>query len=256
MCELFGYSSSTARLLARPLGWFQARGGEAADNRDGWGIAWRSAERMRVHKEPVAAAGSEAYGRLAAWLESDLVIGHVRKANPPTAHVSANTHPFQRDCCGRTWVFAHNGVVPGASAPLHGSGAGICAQPLGDTDSEHAFCHVLERIAAAFRAPHAEGKRAWLGTLAGTAEMLAAGGRFNFLMSDGVHLIAFGHDRLHSLDAAGAALVATEPLTANPEWQPFAAGELRVYRAGRRVARLLTHAHGAATQTAVRQDAA
>ena len=59
--------------------------------------------------------------RLAAGLTSDLLIAHVRKANPPTARVPANTHPFRRDCCGRAWVFAHNGAVPGASAPLDGS---------------------------------------------------------------------------------------------------------------------------------------
>lgn len=238
MCELFGYSGSEAGRLALPLQRFQARGGEAADNPDGWGIAWRSADGIRVHKEPVAASGSETYRRLAAQLASDLVIAHVRKANPPTARVPANTHPFQRDCCGRAWIFAHNGVVPGASMPLDGTGAGICAQPLGDTDSEHAFCRVLERIAAEFSAPDAGGKRAWLGALAHAAETLAAAGRFNFLMSDGVHLIAFGHDRLHGLEAPGRAIVATEPLTASARWRTFAQGELRVYRAGRRIARL------------------
>lgn len=57
-------------------------------------------------------------------------------------------------------------------------------------------------------------------------------------MPDGVHLIAFGHDRLHSLEADGMTMVATEPLTASTHWRAFAPGELRVYRAGRPVARL------------------
>ncbi|MGA8050094.1 MAG: hypothetical protein WCA09_07945 [Burkholderiales bacterium] len=52
-----------------------------------------------------------------------------------------------------------------------------------------------------------------------------------------------------------ALFAATEPLTASPQWQPFAPGELGVYRAGRQIARVITHPHGAAAQTAVRQDA-
>jgi len=46
-----------------------------------------------------------------------------------------------------------------------GSEAGRLALPLGDTDSEHAFCRVLERIAAGFSAPDSSGTRAWLGAL-------------------------------------------------------------------------------------------
>jgi hypothetical protein len=70
-------------------------------------------------------------------------------------------------------------------------------------------------------------------------------------MSDGVHLIAYGHDRLHSLadtratfwlDAATeTAIIATEPLTEGPGWLAFEPGELRVYRAGRQIAHFITH---------------
>ena len=96
--------------------------------------------------------------------------------------------------------------------------------------------------------------RAWLDALARTAEVLASHGRFNFLMSDGEHLIAYGHDRLHSLENASAAccegatselaIIATEPLTENAEWRAFDRGELRVYRAGRQVASFRTRPRG------------
>lgn len=242
MCELFGYSGSTANQLTLPLRWFQVRGGEAADNRDGWGIAWRSADGLHVHKEPAAAAGCKAYSQLAGRLTSDLAIAHVRKANPPTARVLANTHPFRRTCCGRAWVFAHNGILPGAAASRDADAAPLCA-PVGDTDSEHAFCMVLDRITAAFSALDATRERGWLNALARTAETLASRGRFNFLMSDGMHLIAYGHDRLHGLDKAGAVVIATEPLTASSGWRAFEPGELRVYRAGQQIARFITHPH-------------
>jgi len=82
------------------------------------------------------------------------------------------------------------------------------------------------------------------------SELIASHGKFNFLMSDGEHLIAYGHDRLHYLEQsgsdsrdgapAGSALVATEPLSENENWTLFEPGELRIYRAGRIQARILT----------------
>jgi glutamine amidotransferase len=75
--------------------------------------------------------------------------------------------------------------------------------------------------------------------------MIALGGKFNFLLSDGACLIAYGHDRLHYLETTGGAvavaLVATEPLSDHAGWTAFAPGELRIYRAGVLVERLGTH---------------
>lgn len=73
-------------------------------------------------------------------------------------------------------------------------------------------------------------------------------------MSDESYLIAYGHDRLHSVErqCGGLKLVllATEALTQDEAWQAFSPGELRVYRAGRRVAALATRP----TPTDSRQD--
>lgn len=71
--------------------------------------------------------------------------------------------------------------------------------------------------------------------LAQRSAAIASLGRFNFLLSDGEFLIAYGHDRLHYLEspagADGLVLVTTEPVTAEL-WQPFARGELRAYKNG------------------------
>jgi glutamine amidotransferase len=229
---------------------FGARGGDTADNPDGWGLATLEGNAFRLAKEPLPAAHSVRFRELCAQTRSSLMLGHVRKANPPTARVLANTHPFRRSCCGREWIFAHNGIIPDSIA-LGGPGvASLCALS-GDTDSEHAFCVVLDRIAAAFAAPRAPQSPGWFDALARAAEALASHGRFNFLMSDGIHLIAYGHDRLHSLDETRAAfrldagskiaVIATEPLTEDPGWLAFEPGELRVYRAGRQIAHFITH---------------
>ncbi|MHB1141960.1 MAG: class II glutamine amidotransferase [Sulfuricaulis sp.] len=246
MCELFGLSSDRLVQPEELLCRFGARGGDTADNPDGWGLATLEGGEFRLVKEPLPAARSARFSELCRQTRSSLMLGHVRKANPPTARVLANTHPFRRSCCGREWVFAHNGVVPGTAA-LGGTGAVPICTPSGDTDSEHAFCVVLDRIATVFSAAGATADRDWFDALAEVAETLASYGRFNFLISDGEHIIAYGHDRLHGRADAGIAVIATEPLTADPGWAAFAPGELRVYRGGEQIARFLTHPHPAIT---------
>jgi len=241
MCELFGFSSSTATHLDGPLTLFQARGGYAADNSDGWGIAWREDGEFRLQKAPTPAAQCATYARLAPTIVSDLVIAHVRKAKHPPINHFSNTHPFQRECCGKPWVFAHNGLVPDImnDAGMQLAGA---RRPEGATDSEYAFCFLLDQIANWCQNP-ASGDR-WLGELAPLSGLIASFGQFNFLLSDGMYLIAYGHDRLHYRESLRAgrhvALIASVPLTQDEPWQAFAPGELRVYRAGRLVRAAVT----------------
>ena len=250
MCELFGLSSNRPVLPGELLRRFRERGGNTADNPDGWGLAVLEDGAFRLIKEPQPAVRSARFLELSTQVHAPLILGHVRKANPPTAKILENTHPFRRTCCGREWIFAHNGIIPDTTA-LGGLGIASLCTLSGVTDSEHAFCVVLDHIAAAFSSSDTAEDHAWFDALARAAEMLASHGRFNFLMSDGVHLIAYGHDRLHSLADSRAALrldaatetavIATEPLTEGPGWIAFEPGELRVYRAGRRIARFITH---------------
>lgn len=244
MCELLGISSEAPVQVEAMLRAFQRRGGEIADNPDGWGLAFLSDGRFTLGKEPLPAAGSARFMRLAETIHTDLLIGHVRKARLPRINTLANTHPFQHACCDREWVFAHNGLVPEAIELAQRDPHPPCT-PAGETDSEHAFCHLLENISHHFRdEPSAAGMEPWLEALAVLSGLIASHGKFNFLISDGIYLIAYGHDRLHYQERQGdgdnhEAWIATEPLTAD-HWQPFEAGELRIYRKGRLVGRLPT----------------
>lgn len=240
MCELFGMSSDRAISARSPLSLFQMRGGETADNADGWGLAYLEGDAFAIHKAPEAAARSASFTRLAQQIHSRLIIAHVRKANPPTAHTLENTHPFMRACCGRHWVFAHNGQVPEVIAPQ-----GCChprhSHPGGETDSEHAFIYLLEEIAGTFPSTPPATVDAWFETLATRSAAIAAYGQFNFLMSEGEHLIAYGHDRLHSQQriegGVQSVLIASAPLTGDESWEAFAPNELRVYRGGQLLGR-------------------
>ncbi|OFZ68506.1 MAG: hypothetical protein A2Z01_05015 [Betaproteobacteria bacterium RBG_16_58_11] len=216
------------------------RGGETADNPDGWGLAYLEGDAFAIHKAPEAAARSASFAKLAQQIHSRLIIAHVRKANPPTAHTLENTHPFMRTCCDRHWVFAHNGQVPEVVAPQ-----GCChprhSSPGGETDSEHAFIYLLEEIAGTFPGAPPATMDAWFETLAMRSAAIAEYGQFNFLMSEGEHLIAYGHDRLHSQqrieDGVQSVLIASVPLTGDESWEAFAPDELRVYRSGRLLGR-------------------
>ena len=263
MCELFGISSSRPTDAQAVLHAFQKRGGETADNPDGWGIAFLREDRFTLYKEPLAAARSHRFGEHAGSVHTDLLIAHVRKARLPRVNTFANTHPFLHACCGREWVFAHNGLVPDAiafalrdphrpctpagetaSAPSLARGPRLV--PIGETDSEHAFCHLLGNIAQHFHEPLVNGVVPWLAALGTLSRRISAHGKFNFLISDGIHLIAYGHDRLHYRERRGdgeteEAWIATEPLTTEA-WLPFETGELRIYRRGRLIGRVPTPA--------------
>lgn len=235
MCELFGYSGDREQNLSRWLTPFRERGGGNADNPDGWGVAsWHDGV-ARLTKSSEPGFRSEGFARVAGELRTRLAIAHVRKARHPPVPGMLNTHPFIHACCNRDWVFAHNGMVPEI---IEWQTAGPLCLPDGETDSEHAFCHLLSEIAEAYEDLL---RPVWLDRLAKLSEKIATLGKFNFLLSDGRELIAYGHDRLHQLeldDESGhRIIIATEPLT-DEAWQPFAAGELRVYRDGIPIARL------------------
>lgn len=238
MCELFGMSASQPVTIRRELSEFRLRGGLVADNPDGWGLAWREKGDFQIAKEPGPAFCSTLFEDIGNKLNSSLVIAHVRKANFPPVNTLNNTHPFQRTCCGKGWVFAHNGLVPDI-IPMEDSNTCQVCRPGGETDSEYAFCHLLSHISRQFHETRHNDITTSFPTLATASALIASHGKFNFLMSDGDHLIAYGHDRLHYQERYSAAvasvMIATEPLSAGEGWMPFAAGELRIYRSGRLV---------------------
>jgi glutamine amidotransferase len=178
------------------------------------------------------------------------ILAHIRKATQGARSVE-NCHPFRRDWAGRTWVFAHNGDLQDFHPALDGS-----FTPAGQTDSERAFCWLMQKLAQRF-GNHLPGWPELAATLTPWIHEVAEHGRFNFLLTDGRAMLAhastklhwlqrrppFGHVRLRdgdlSVDLATVnnpadrmALVSTEPLTHGEDWQPFAAGEVRVFQDG------------------------
>ena len=237
MCELLGMNSTYPTGLETSLDLFRPRGGEVGPHADGWGLAFFEGRTARIFKEPVPASDSQCLAFLQEYgLQSDMVIAHIRRANPPqTGRHYANTHPFERELGGRAWVFAHNGKLPGVhDEPLYNF------QPMGETDSEHAFCVLLDATHACMTR---QGKVGDLDTMLGC--MLPAVSEinrreeFNFLLGNGEHLFVHAHTSLHRLERQCSIdgcnqrvqLIATRPLTAEP-WQQIAPNTLLVLRAG------------------------
>ena len=91
-------------------------------------------------------------------------------------------------------MFAHNGDLPGiyrSEALALGS-----YRPVGQTDSEHAFCVLLERVHEPWNACPPLTVEVRLSLLAEFAAELPKLGPANFVYSDGDALFAHGHRRM------------------------------------------------------------
>ena len=252
MCQLLGMNCATPTDVTFSFTGFAARGGGTDHHADGFGIAFfeDKACRMMIDNQPAATSPiAELIKRYP--IKSKNVIAHIRKATQGTVRLE-NCHPFIRELWGRHWIFAHTGDLFGYDPFLRG-----VYQPVGDTDSELAFCALMQGLRMRF-----PGSQPPLPELFRTIEELtrdgARHGTYNFLLSNGQALFAHCSTRLyyiirqwpfstaHLIDAdmsvdfsqtnhAGdrVSIIATEPLTSNEEWTQFAQGELIMFEDGR-----------------------
>ncbi|MCA9648857.1 MAG: class II glutamine amidotransferase [Myxococcales bacterium] len=259
MCELLAICARRPTSFSLSFEELARHGDRNKPNHDGWGTAFVREHDALVIKEPCP-AGNSAMARFIADadIESTIVISHIRRATCGRT-VFENTHPFSRELGGRSHVFAHNGSLPGARAMELGS-----FRPLGETDSEHAFCALLARLEPRWRRSGMPSLRERGEVVAEFAEELRAMGPANFLYTDTDSLFVHSHRRskeddaepdrpgLHILhrdcpvqlggirgrpssdDEQRVHLVATVPLS-DEAWQPMGIGELAVFRGGKRV---------------------
>lgn len=265
MCELLGLSSNLPATLSLSLEKLAGHGAPPTSIRDGWGIAYYEGADVRLIKDAGPANDSDWLRFVGQHdLRSNIVVAHIRKATMGEASYR-NAQPFVREMAGRMHCFAHNGWLPGIfETPAFRSSR---FSSVGETDSEQAFCALLERLGAIWvnpgETPPLEHR---LSIFAAFAADLRRLGPANVLYSDGDALFAHGDRRKSpvtgkvaapglvfmqhdcppgatisatglSVDAAdqAVALVASVPLSAEP-WQAMAEGEVTVFRAGRVVA--------------------
>src|SRR5208337_2115149 len=146
VCELLGICSSTKIRPGRYFKVLRQRGQERSEgggNPDGWGIALYPDEKgVQLIKEHIPAASSKLSEFLSTYerLCSKIFVAHVRRASRGVVTYS-NTHPFCRELRGREYAFCHNGTIRNIRRFPFGR-----HRPVGKTDSEHLFCHILSFI--------------------------------------------------------------------------------------------------------------
>lgn len=250
MCELLGMNANVPTDIRFSFAGLVHRGGRTGPHRDGWGIAFYEERGCRAFHDPTPSATSP-LARLVRDLpiKSRVVIAHVRRANRGRVAVE-NTHPFTRELWGRTWCFAHNGQLRGVKKlPLK------TFRPVGTTDSEHAFCWLLDQLRGKFsaRPSKADIDRVIADGFARLREL----GMFTALLSEGSSLYVscsknlwyltrrapFGRAQLidEDLQVDFAAetterdvvtILATRPLTDNETWTALPKGSTRIFRHG------------------------
>jgi glutamine amidotransferase len=226
---------------------FRSRGGLTDVHRDGWGIAFFEGPGCRVFLDAQPSIDSPVAELVRRYpIHSMNVIAHIRKATQGVVALE-NTHPFMRELWGRYWIFAHNGNLLNFAPALDGS-----FMPVGNTDSERAFCFILQNLRQRFRQcpSHAE----LFAAMRELSTNIAAYGEFNFLLSNGDFLFAHCATKLSyiirqapfsvahltdqdiSIDFSAVttandrvALIATAPLTDNEQWITLAPGSLAMF---------------------------
>jgi predicted glutamine amidotransferase len=147
MCELLAVSASAPVDVKVSLTTLARHGGETDQHRDGWGVAFLDGRDARIIREPGPAAASPWIGCIARHgTPCDTVIAHIRRATQGAISL-ANTQPFAREMRGRMHVYAHNGMVEDLPAMAGGNSQVARFQPIGETDSEIAFCRFLTYLA-------------------------------------------------------------------------------------------------------------
>ena len=247
MCQLLGMNCNIPTDICFSFEGFHARGGLTDVHRDGWGIAFFEGAGCRVFLDSKATIESPVAELVRRYpIRSMNVIAHIRKATQGDIALE-NTHPFMRELWGRYWIFAHNGNLKDFAPPLDGS-----FLPVGRTDSERAFCFLLQSLRKRFESPPS--REALFAVLSELTFGIAAHGEFNYLLSNGDCLIAHCATRLawivrqapfsvahlkdqdvtvdfSAVTAPGdrVALVATAPLTDNEAWNTMAPGTLTMF---------------------------
>ena len=254
MCQLLGMNCNVPTDICFSFTGFHHRGGRTDEHVDGWGIAFYEGKGCRLFLDTEPAARSPIAALVRQYpIRSKNVIAHIRKATVGAVSLE-NTHPFMREMWGRYWTFAHNGTLKQCRSKLARQSSRFV--PAGSTDSEAAFCAMLEALWERF--PQGRPTAADLySTLCEATSDIGSRGDFNFLLSDGELLFAHCATRLayierrapfltahlvdedYSVDFSSVTtandrvtVIATTPLTDNEIWTSVEGGELLMFSEG------------------------
>jgi len=256
MCELLGMSANVPTDICFSFSGLIQRGGVTGPHTDGWGITFYEGKGCRSFKDPKPSSDSEIAKLVKSYpIKSCSVISHIRQANRGGIALE-NTHPFTTAVWGQNWTFAHNGQLHGYRKLETGF-----FRPVGETDSEIAFCWILNQLTSQYQRKPSK-METLFGRIVEMAHELRDMGVFNMLLSNGDYLLAYCSTNLHWItrrapfkeaslidadmnvdfkaetsDSDVVTIVATQPLTADEEWDRLQPGQWVLFKAGEVVLR-------------------
>jgi len=257
MCELLAMSANVPTDICFSFSGLMQRGGNTGPHKDGWGITFYEGKGCRSFKDPLPSAES-AIARLVTEypIKSESVVCHIRQANSGAVCLE-NTHPFIRQIWGRHWTYAHNGQLKNFQSELPVN----VHIPVGTTDSEHAFCWIMDQIHQKFgsNVPDDNELFSFIATL---SEKINTLGVFNLILTNGEFLFAYCSNNLHWITRRApfgkaslidaemevdfhqetttkdvVTVIATKPLTDDETWQKMSAGQWQLFRLGEAISK-------------------
>lgn len=260
MCQLLGMNCATPTDITFSFRGFSQRAGITSDHSDGFGIAFFEDKACRLFVDNQSAVESPIADLIRNYpIKSRNVIAHIRKATQGKITLE-NSHPFIRELWGRHWIFAHNGDLHHFDPALSGH-----FTPVGNTDSEQAFCYLLDQMVLKFGFVEPSLEQLFE-LLTEISPKIAEHGTFNFCLSNGQALFSYATTKLHWLvreypfkpaqlididvevdfsqvttPEDRVAVITTEPLTQNEIWQAFSPGEMILFQQGQPIRKQLTY---------------
>jgi len=251
MCELLGMSANVPTDICFSFSGLMQRGGRTGPHKDGWGITFYEGKGSRTFRDPHSSANSEIAKLVRNYpIKSEIVISHIRRASHGKVCLT-NTHPFTREMWGQFWTFAHNGRLKGIKKKRLNN-----YHPVGTTDSEHAFCWILDKIREKYPNPPKSEKVLYT-FINKLCKEIARSGSFNILLSDSKSIYAycttklcwitrrapFGKAKLLDEEMVVdfrevtttkdvVTIIATQPLTGNEEWNNMQKGDMNIFKKG------------------------
>lgn len=252
MCQLLGMNCAAPTDITFSFKGFSQRAGITSDHSDGFGIAFFEDKACRIFVDNQSAVVSPIADLVRNYpIKSRNVIAHIRKATQGKITLE-NSHPFMRELWGRQWIFAHNGDLHNFQPHLSGR-----FTPVGSTDSELAFCYLLEQLVLKF-GYFEPSLNDIFSLLEEISPKIAEYGTFNFCLSNGQALFSYATTKLHwivreypfqyarlvdidvdidfskfTTEEDRVAVITTEPLTQNEIWTAYQPGEMILFRDGK-----------------------
>lgn len=251
MCELLGMNCFTPTDICFSFTGFVKRGGITDEHTDGWGISFYEDHGLRTFLDTLPAARSKLAAVVREYpIKSLHVLAHIRKANIGAVALR-NTQPFCREMWGRYWSYIHNGDLYDYREKAYSY-----YTPVGDTDSEAAFCAILNAVKDQFPAGDCTNQQL-LEVLQQQADYLSQYGIFNAMLSDGRSMFVYKTTHLSAITRAHpfavaqlkdesvtidftqvtqstdkVTVIATHPLTTNERWIDLPCNKMLLLQGG------------------------